>query len=340
MFGTAKERTTMSEPKDPQAILREVLGETASMPTADVLAALTYCEIGKRPELPLALALARRTEVQDRLLAEISQSQVALDARYEAPPDERHAYLLHTFAVYLLALWEEPRAFQPLVSYLAEDTHTALDQLQDTVTEDLHTILARIYDGSDVGALQRIIEDDDAESYVRSACLRSLHVMVRLGKLPRADVVAFYAHALEKLRGDQNGDWSDLIVIAAAEMQEPALRPAIDRWFADGLVDDMSVRPEDIDRIYRELPEVLDEQLLQVGRFENLSDYLCDWAWFNTEDLAEFEDPYDDHDFEDDGGPRRERSGLQPVVREGPKIGRNEPCPCGSGKKYKKCCLV
>ena len=22
------------------------------------------------------------------------------------------------------------------------------------------------------------------------------------------------------------------------------------------------------------------------------------------------------------------------------KIGRNEPCPCGSGKKYKKCCLV
>ncbi|MEN6337415.1 MAG: SEC-C metal-binding domain-containing protein [Phycisphaerales bacterium] len=21
-----------------------------------------------------------------------------------------------------------------------------------------------------------------------------------------------------------------------------------------------------------------------------------------------------------------------------PKIGRNEPCPCGSGKKYKKCC--
>lgn len=24
--------------------------------------------------------------------------------------------------------------------------------------------------------------------------------------------------------------------------------------------------------------------------------------------------------------------------REGPKVGRNDPCPCGSGKKYKKCC--
>jgi hypothetical protein len=30
---------------------------------------------------------------------------------------------------------------------------------------------------------------------------------------------------------------------------------------------------------------------------------------------------------------------LQPYVRAHPKIGRNEPCPCGSGKKFKRCCL-
>jgi len=29
---------------------------------------------------------------------------------------------------------------------------------------------------------------------------------------------------------------------------------------------------------------------------------------------------------------------VQQVVRSGEKIGRNDPCPCGSGKKYKKCC--
>ena len=28
----------------------------------------------------------------------------------------------------------------------------------------------------------------------------------------------------------------------------------------------------------------------------------------------------------------------KPFVREGPKVGRNDPCPCGSGRKYKKCC--
>ena len=30
--------------------------------------------------------------------------------------------------------------------------------------------------------------------------------------------------------------------------------------------------------------------------------------------------------------------GETPIVREQPKVGRNDLCPCGSGKKYKKCC--
>ncbi|MBI4806458.1 MAG: YchJ family protein [Desulfovibrio sp.] len=32
------------------------------------------------------------------------------------------------------------------------------------------------------------------------------------------------------------------------------------------------------------------------------------------------------------------KSTQEPVVASGPKVGRNDPCPCGSGKKFKKCC--
>lgn len=32
-----------------------------------------------------------------------------------------------------------------------------------------------------------------------------------------------------------------------------------------------------------------------------------------------------------------QESSLEPFQREGEKTGRNDPCPCGSGKKYKKC---
>jgi preprotein translocase subunit SecA len=34
----------------------------------------------------------------------------------------------------------------------------------------------------------------------------------------------------------------------------------------------------------------------------------------------------------------RERSMKSKPVRVEQKVGRNDPCPCGSGKKYKKCC--
>lgn len=37
---------------------------------------------------------------------------------------------------------------------------------------------------------------------------------------------------------------------------------------------------------------------------------------------------------------RAVRTGPAPLKSAGPKVGRNDPCPCGSGKKYKHCCLA
>ena len=48
----------------------------------------------------------------------------------------------------------------------------------------------------------------------------------------------------------------------------------------------------------------------------------CDDDWFN--------------DF--DRNPPMYEPVQQPYVRAAAKIGRNDPCPCGSGKKYKNCC--
>ena len=39
----------------------------------------------------------------------------------------------------------------------------------------------------------------------------------------------------------------------------------------------------------------------------------------------------------EEGTPEQKPAEQKPVVREGPKVGPNDPCPCGSGKKYKKC---
>jgi len=41
-----------------------------------------------------------------------------------------------------------------------------------------------------------------------------------------------------------------------------------------------------------------------------------------------------------DAGYTADDTPLGPAVRTTPKVGRNDPCPCGSGKKYKKCCMA
>ena len=49
------------------------------------------------------------------------------------------------------------------------------------------------------------------------------------------------------------------------------------------------------------------------------------------------------HDHDHDHGDHHGHHHLAPVetyTRGAPKVGRNDACPCGSGKKYKKCCLA
>ncbi len=73
-------------------------------------------------------------------------------------------------------------------------------------------------------------------------------------------------------------------------------------------------------------------------------DSLSQWAGFNAEsemndedllavfdDLMNTPDELDDRYFEALDNQQPFIADLQP--------GRNDPCPCGSGKKYKKCCL-
>nr|MDJ0811505.1 SEC-C metal-binding domain-containing protein [Desulfobacterales bacterium] len=53
----------------------------------------------------------------------------------------------------------------------------------------------------------------------------------------------------------------------------------------------------------------------------------------NHHEIAQFRREDGDWCFYDGEAPK-----PQTVKRETPKVGRNAPCPCGSGRKYKKCC--
>lgn len=48
----------------------------------------------------------------------------------------------------------------------------------------------------------------------------------------------------------------------------------------------------------------------------------------------------DAHTHKEGEGHHHHHEPVETVKREAPKIGRNDPCRCGSGKKYKKCCAA
>lgn len=309
--------------------LLEVLGEAGARPVDEVIRALTYREIGVKPAKDLATVIARPDEFKDRLLEVLALTPTEVEERAEAVPDDRHAYCLHTFALYLLALWEDPRAYPAIVAYLAADPIAVDGQLDDILTEDVPAMLARTYDGSDLGPLKAIIENTDAPPFLRDAGLRGLHAMSRLGKLDRGEVVAYFETLAGTIEQPANKDFIDVFAMSMGALQEQRLRPLIDRWATDGGVDPLLLRPVDIEAAYGASHDDLQEELTGRQRFDELIDYLCGWAWFNASDPAELEI---DDDLED--WPQ------EPYIREARKVGRNEPCPCGSGKKYKKCCLA
>lgn len=70
-----------------------------------------------------------------------------------------------------------------------------------------------------------------------------------------------------------------------------------------------------------------------VGSVEFIAHYTVNNTSFDHHELADFLKIDGEWRFIDG-----KIFGPDPIRREHPKIGRNDPCPCGSGKKYKKCC--
>ncbi len=95
-------------------------------------------------------------------------------------------------------------------------------------------------------------------------------------------------------------------------------------------------------RAYIEMWNRVAEQATQtIFRLEKESPEFVGSLWEVTatqHDIAPPDDPAGDAV---DGGrpePGEPDRPVAPIVNKRPKIGRNDPCPCGSGKKYKKCC--
>jgi hypothetical protein len=119
----------------------------------------------------------------------------------------------------------------------------------------------------------------------------------------------------------------DVAIPESAPWRERALTAtAVHRQSLEEKLNDDGHLPDDWDNELEELEQTYEP----FDTFDEFDD--DDGDEFEGDDDEDFDEPLDDPLAEDDDA-------VRPIVRADPKVGRNDPCPCGSGKKFKHCCL-
>lgn len=210
------------------------------MTTEQILKGLEFYT-GRLPKKAIKAAVQQQEAITPELLRVIHEA-----AKNPVNFAERQDYMLHVFALFLLAQFRERGAYRPVLKMFAGPGETAFDLAGDVVTENLKNILGSIYDG-DPAPLKALIENAEGNEYVRNAGLQTFVVLAHSGQMPREDVVRYYRSLFHgKLSRTDYTIWTWL-VNASADLPAPELMPEIRQVFAEDLINEIVSNLEDIE---------------------------------------------------------------------------------------------
>ena len=271
----------------------------------------TYRENAGFPREIVQEAIAKQSEVTPLLLQALEEAAADVEA---IGPDD----ILHIYAMYLLAQFREVRAYPILIKFFSASGEAAADSVGDLLTEDLCRILASVC-GGDLGPIQALAENEEVDEFVRSAALEALVVVVAAEMHPRSVVLEYFNGLFAGgLKREPGFVWSGL-VLSCCDLNSRDWLKQIEQAYEDELVDETVLTFEEVE----ESAEPSVEETLQTlrGELTLIFDTVAEMEWWDCFKPAE----------EGAGGDAQPETGAQTV-------GRNDPCPCGSEKKYKKCC--
>jgi hypothetical protein len=304
------------------------------------------------PERALREAQRRRDEVTPRLIELI---RVATQAVRDGGDPEGNG---HFFALFLLGEFRANEALPAILEAISVPDDEPIALFGDAITECLSQILAGLTaDAPHV--LDELLAKDSLGLYVRLAAVEALQLLVRDGRLTRGQAVEWLRQRLRQAIEWEDSDLCTGLVLALETYAPLEAVGEIDAAFARGLVDEYYVTREEIDQSVAGGDAHFRTQLEQCRPtgIQDTVEELRTWEAWSEGDWEESDDDWDDDladeedfEYEDDydlndlgaerddflGGPGGQESIT--IRRTAPRVGRNDPCPCGSGKKYKKCC--
>jgi hypothetical protein len=262
----------------------------------------------------------------------------AIESYLRDPDSNRGVEPALLLIILLLAQFRETRAY-PLVMRLVSLEPGRVERiLGDAKTETLPRVVISLFDG-DPGPIQGVIENADADEFIRSGLFEALAFLVGEGK---ADLEAFKKYLLRSyadLRPQrENYVWvgwqSAISLLGLREFKELVRKAFVSGKIHRGF---MSFRDfeADLRAAVTGSGEDLDSAWTELGYLDDTIGELETWIWGPEEVDPAFSGAANSNALPHDPYfPRGETH-----VNELRHVGRNDPCPCGSGKKFKKCCL-
>jgi hypothetical protein len=235
------------------------------------------------------------------------------------------------FMFHLLGEWGEKSAYWPLAVLLRLPPDVLDNILGDAITMTSHRVMAAVFDG-DPDPLYAIIRDPDADEFVRAKMCQTIAMLTRRGDLPRDATVAFLRDCFSQFEPEPGcyvwSGWID----AVAWLGLTELKPLVQQGFQRGSIDPTWLKFTEFEKDLQyavDHPEA--EPLHADGKLTLFGETITEMSgWHCFKPKARDRDT--DWGLADAFGmPHREPAR---------KVGRNDPCPCGSGKKFKKCCLT
>jgi len=283
---------------------------------------------GYFPQEAVEEAIRLREQITPHLLQALGEAAEQVEAA-----EEEETPFLPVYALFLLAQFRDRCAY-PLVIQLCKLPGDGLyDLIGDMVTEGLASIIASVFDG-DVTPIKSIIEDASLDEYVRGTAIRALAVLAWEGPLARTDVTGYLAELFQgKLEREVSQVWNAL-ASEAVELHATDLVDDIRQAYAEELIGSFFMDMGYVEEMFA-LPE--EAALAQAkektrGLTDDVVGEMRGWACFKPEKAPSAEST------QALARALAARDDRSSVVRSEPKVGRNAPCPCGSGKKYKRCC--
>lgn len=247
------------------------------------------------------------------------------------------------YALFLLQQFRV-KAFFPSLIQLASLPAEVCDQLfGDLITEVLGKALAATYDG-DLASLQGLVENADANEYARGQALVALVILHLQEGLPREVILTYFNELLTvKYVPDHVNDYfNQELVICCLDLRLDELFPTIKQLYQQRLIEEELIRRSDFEQD-ASLPQ---EQILaktrQDYRYQLIEDTIAelqDWNCFKPQvSYSNSASRSSNTDILNAITDYSKIAGLQQPIVAAVTPGRNDPCSCGSGLKYKKCC--